>query len=740
MRKILLLALVWLAVWLGGCQNEARPIASVGDLGTARIGVWPSSNAELLAKEKLPDADYVYIPFVSDMVQSLKQNKIDAFILEKIYVNNLKSEGIDIAYLPEPIGKVRTGYVFPKTERGQYLCGQMDEFIKKLESSGELDALKQKWFHGEESGRNFTKEALAGENGTIKIATEAVTSPYIYIKNGAVNGYEVELLDKFCAEYGYDYEITVIDFATMMGDVSLGKADIGASVIEYTAERAEKVLFSTATNWDDCVAVVPPDSLPSAKKSLEGYQNARIGCWPQCGYETAARKILPDAEYIYLDSISDLVQNLKQHKIDAFVLGQVYADNLISEGVDIAYLDEDFGHIATSFMFTKSAKGQKLCEQMDEYIAKLEQSGELAKLKEKWFSGGEDKRVLPEIALTGENGTLLVGTDAQSAPYIYLKNGEVTGYEVELFRRFCAEYGYQYEAKVEDFETMLADVKVGKADVGIDAIEYMPERGENMLFSQPDNTDRCVLIVNSASGSAAGFLEDIENRLRASLLTENRWQMIVDGMKTTLIITGAAIIFGTLLGFAVFMLYREKYPAINKIIDRAIRILQGLPQMILLMFFYYVIFGSVDVGGTVVAIVVFSLLLSVSVFIMLKSGTESIPKGQLEAALALGFSERQAFLKFIMPQAVRIFFPTYQKALVELLLSTAIVGYIAVQDLTKMGDLIRARTFDAFVPLIIVSAIYFALSWLLLKILDKILAKLDPRGRKPEEILKGVEI
>lgn len=177
----------------------------------------------------------------------------------------------------------------------------------------------------------------------------------------------------------------------------------------------------------------------------------------------------------------------------------------------------------------------------------------------------------------------------------------------------------------------------------------------------------------------------IENRLVATLITENRWQIILDGIKITLMITIFAIIFGTLAGFAIFMV-------------------------------------------------------CVAVFIMLKSGTESIPKGQMEAALALGFSERKAFLKFILPQVTVIFFPTYQKTIVELLLSTSIVVYIAVQDLTKMGDLIRARTFDAFVPLIVVSAIYFVLSWLLLKLTDKILTKIDPKNRKREEILKDVDL
>ena len=731
MKRLLYIALIIACsvVFTIGCSNETA-IKSIDDLRSARIGCWPSSNCELLAKEKFPNAEYVYFDFISDMVQNLKQNKIDTFILEKVFVDTMKSEGIEIDYLPESIGKVRTGYIFPKNEKGQQLCNQMNEFLAKIEKSGELDKLKEKWFKGDESGRHFTKSTLTGENGTLKISSEAVTTPYTYIKDGEVTGYEIELLDRFCAKYGYNYEIKVDDFGILLGDVSTGKTDIGASSIEFTEERAEKLLFSDATNWDDCVAVINPNSAARVKKSLSDYKNARIGCWPECGYEFAAKKFLPDAQYIYLDFLSDLVQNLKQNKIDAFVLGKVYADHLVSEGVNVTYIDESLGDMLTSFMFTKSEKGQKLQSQMNEFLAKIEKSGELDKLQDKWFTGTEEKRVLTKPELTGANGTLIVGTDGLNPPYIYLKNNEVVGYEVELFNQFCAEYGYNYEVKNEAFETMLADVKIGKIDVGINAIEYTPEREDNMLFSNPNNIDQCVLIINANSVTEESFIESIKGRLISTLIIENRWEMIVNGIKVTLLITIFAIVFGTLIGFAIFMLYREKNLAINKIIDKIIRLLQGLPQMILLMFFYYVVFGSVEVNSTIVAIIVFSILLSVSVFIMLKSGTESISKGQMEAALALGFSKRRAFLKFILPQAVMVFFPTYQKAIVELLLSTAIVGYIAVQDLTKMGDLIRARTFDAFVPLIIVSAIYFTLSWLLLKITDRILIRLNPKNRK----------
>ena len=163
-------------------------------------------------------------------------------------------------------------------------------------------------------------------------------------------------------------------------------------------------------------------------------------------------------------------------------------------------------------------------------------------------------------------------------------------------------------------------------------------------------------------------------------------------------------------------------------------------MMVLLMLFYYVIFGGSNLGGTFVAIVVFTLTMSIDVFGMLQSGTDSVPRGQMEGALALGFTERQAFRKFILPQAVQTFFPTWRSSIVNLLKFTAIVGYITVQDLTRMADLIRARTYDAFMPLIVISILYMLLAYLTMKLTGLLTARLDPTRRRPEDILPGVKL
>ena len=471
--------------------------------------------------------------------------------------------------------------------------------------------------------------------------------------------------------------------------------------------------------------------------SIDDLKNARIGVWASSAYELKAREFLPNANYVYLNFISDLVGNLLNHKIDAFVIGKSSAENIKSTGIAIDYLPQNLGDLPVAYIFPKNDRGQKICNEMNEFLLKIEASGELDALKNKWFNSDESNRTFEKTPSTGEHGTLKICTNGEEAPFIYLREGQLVGYELELFDKFCAAYGYNYESKIDLFPTMLIDVTTGKADVGMNAMEKTPEREDKVLFSNQTFVEQAVAVINSKSGS--GGL-NVADRIKASLIDENRWQMIVEGTFTTLFITIASIIFGTLLGLGTYLVYREKNWLINKIIDVIYRTLQGVPTMVLLLLFYYAVFGSVSIHSNVVAVIVFSIVLSVAVFIMLKGGTESISVGQLEAALALGFSERRAFIKFILPQVIRNYFATYQLNLNIIMLETAIVGYISVQDLTRVADMIRARTYDAFIPIITIALVYFLLSKILFSVTDIIACKINPKNRSREKILDGVKL
>jgi polar amino acid transport system substrate-binding protein len=115
---------------------------------------------------------------------------------------------------------------------------------------------------------------------------------------------------------------------------------------------------------------------------------------------------------------------------------------------------------------------------------------------------------------------------------------------------------------------------------------------------------------------------------------------------------------------------------------------------------------------------------------MIRTGILAVDKGQMEAALALGYTKPHAFMKIVLPQAARHFLPVYQGEFISMVKMTSVVGYIAIQDLTKASDIIRSRTFEAFFPLITTAVIYFIIAWLLTRVLTMLQNRLDPRRKK----------
>ena len=148
------------------------------------------------------------------------------------------------------------------------------------------------------------------------------------------------------------------------------------------------------------------------------------------------------------------------------------------------------------------------------------------------------------------------------------------------------------------------------------------------------------------------------------------------------------------------------------------------------MILYYVVFGKVNIPGIVVAVIGFSINFGAYSSEMMRSGIEAVPAGQSEAATALGYTPSQAFWKVVFPQAAVHFIPVLKGEFISLVKMTSVVGYIAVQDLTKVTDIIRSRTMEAFFPLIVTAVIYFALANVLIFAISILEQKVDHKKRK----------
>ena len=228
------------------------------------------------------------------------------------------------------------------------------------------------------------------------------------------------------------------------------------------------------------------------------------------------------------------------------------------------------------------------------------------------------------------------------------------------------------------------------------------------------------------------FGKSIADSFYNNFIAEDRYLHILNGLETTLVITFFAIIFGTLLGGGICWMRMNRRKWLQKIAKGYIDIMRGTPILVMLMIMYYVVLAPVNASGIIVAIITFGMNSAAYVSEMLRTSIESIDKGQTEAGLSLGLTRTQTFMSIVLPQAVRNVIPVYQGEIISLLKSTSIVGYIAVMDLTKASDIIRACTFEAFLPLILVAAVYFAIAWLM-GLLLQMLTK--PRNKKKAALI-----
>ena len=211
----------------------------------------------------------------------------------------------------------------------------------------------------------------------------------------------------------------------------------------------------------------------------------------------------------------------------------------------------------------------------------------------------------------------------------------------------------------------------------------------------------------------------------------------MQGLGTTVLISVAACLLGTLIGFGICLMKRSQNKAVSAVARVYIRLLQGTPVMVLLMILYYVVFGATSISALWVSVIGFGLNFGAYVSEMMRTGIEAVDPGQIEAAKALGYGRVPAFFKITFPQAARHFLPVYKGEFISMVKMTSVVGYIAVQDLTKMSDIIRSRTYEAFFPLIVTALLYFLLAWALTLLLNLIEVRVDPKRRKRK--LKGVK-
>ncbi len=232
----------------------------------------------------------------------------------------------------------------------------------------------------------------------------------------------------------------------------------------------------------------------------------------------------------------------------------------------------------------------------------------------------------------------------------------------------------------------------------------------------------------------AEWLADLKADFILNFVTDNRWRYLTDGLVTTLKITLFAVILGVVIGTVVAIvratwdknssgMRRGLGYSVLKLVDGVCRlyltVIRGTPVVVQLMIMYYIIFAASN-NGVFIAILAFGINSGAYVAEIIRGGIMSIDNGQFEAGRSLGFNFVQTMWHIIIPQALKNVLPSLANEFIVLLKETSVSGYVAVQDLTKGGDIIRGRTYSPFMPLFAVALIYLVLviffTWLVGKL------------------------
>ena len=474
-------------------------------------------------------------------------------------------------------------------------------------------------------------------------------------------------------------------------------------------------------------------------KTIEEFnrKDVKIGVPISSRIAEITEKVLNNSSIEYFSSGPDQMSALEQRKVDALILEE-YAVYLLKGDSPFLHIVDDgkVGETEIAFAFPKTDKGKKLHGELNEFIARLKQSGELQKMIDYWMDLGLPPEIQVDFSdLENINGEISMFTEAQGRPFSFVYYGKNVGLELEIVRMFAKEKGYA--VNLVRTSSVLPALTSGKCDIVGSAMEIMKEKESKIYFSDPIYVAEDYIVIRDPSFvKESNFVEGLKTGFKQTFISEGRYKLFINGTLTTIVISMLTLILGTLIGFLLYIAYYNGFTFIAKVFNFLSWLFSRLPMVVFLMFILYVVFEKVDISGVIVGVISFTIVFATTVFSILESNVKNIEHGQIEAASSLGYNRIKIFFKIILLQILPNALPTYRAEILSLVKSTSIVGYVMVSDLTKVGDLVRSRTYAPFFPLIVVAIIYIILAKVITVIIDGLSKVLLKKLKIEKEKLK----
>lgn len=431
-------------------------------------------------------------------------------------------------------------------------------------------------------------------------------------------------------------------------------------------------------------------------------------------------KIIEEKNILRLNTAPEMFAAVENNKAEYCLFDEstILCVDLESKGLECCCrLENESGKVAAAFR----KDDDSLREKFNAFLAEIKSNGKLDEIIKRWSTNRIDTIHIPDIPQP-EGIPLEVGTTGSNLPFSTIRANDWAGIEVEILKYFGQYIGRPVHFNDYNFSSLIAALNTNKIDVAVYSMFITEERSKQVDFSDSYYFSVTVFVGRNLQATATkeevSLWQKTKDGFYKNVIEEDRWKMLLDGLWETLVISFWALILGTILGAGLCFLRMSRRAFWRGAAKAYIELMRGIPVLVFLMVMFYIIFSNSSISATFVAILSFAFNLAAYTCEMFRTGIESVDKGQKEAGRALGFGKVRTFLLIVVPQALKQIIPIYKGEAVSLIKNTSIVGYIAIQDLTKISDIIRSRTFDAFYPLIIISIIYLLLAWMLGLVLD----------------------
>ncbi|MBQ4232242.1 MAG: transporter substrate-binding domain-containing protein [Lachnospiraceae bacterium] len=477
------------------------------------------------------------------------------------------------------------------------------------------------------------------------------------------------------------------------------------------------VLLTSCKRADEPKKVKVPDT-------LEGFndKNVTVGIVDGYIYEDIAKRKLPKAEIKHFSTREYAYKALVSGVISG-VLDDEPIIRAVTRGTDA--VDAIDGYIEPAdyaFIFPKNDKCDTIRKRFDSYVELLQGNGATEGLDEKWFGNKTTNKQSMDVSkLPATNGTLEFAFDGENVPFEYMSAGQVVGFEIDILYGFCQKYGYGLKLNQVPFNDMLNGVESGTYDIACSAITVTDERSERFNFSRPCYTGGATICVrtDAVTSSDANESRGVIGHVKSTFIEEDRYILIIKGVLTTILIVFVSVFIGNPLGYIFFILSRRSNIVVRGIVRAIIWFVHVTPAIMIIMLLYYKYYRDLYIGGVLAAIVGFTLAFSNEIYRMVERYSGMIDDGEFEKNYRLWFSKSSEFFNTLMKNYGKEMITDFKSIVVRLIKATAVVGYIAVDDMTRTFDLIRKDSLEITLPLVTTMILYILIIVIVTKLLDR---------------------